>query len=200
MHTRLSLTTGTLALAVLVLTGCAAPDGAAPDDPAGPGTEGGTSSTALADCLIGSWALDAADLADQLRDTLSEDGLPIIAAQAAGEVTLDVDAGRMTYTSAVTYALTAAPSGGPEMVMTQAQDGVSHGDWTTDGSILRFTSWENGLTFTTTATIAGQSVDLPLDLPADSFGGTTATVECDATTMTTVSEGGLFFNTWGRID
>jgi hypothetical protein len=197
MRVRALIPTGILLSA---LVGCTAPGPADPSTaPPDSGTAGPVEETTVADCLVGRWSLDAADLADQLRQQLTETGLPVSAAQAAGAVTLDVAPGEMVYTSAVTFAVTAAPGGGPEMVMTQAQDGVSRGAWTVDDSTLSFSSWENGLDVTTTATIGGTLVDVPIELPAEAFGSGDAEVSCDGDAMETTVSGGLFTNRWARV-
>jgi hypothetical protein len=194
MTSRLALAAASAAL--LALAGCTAPGASEAAD--GP-TDADAGAPTTADCLLGTWSLDVADLAEQLGTRMSDLGLTVRATQAAGEVTLDVTEGSMVYTSAATFALTTAVGDGPEMVVTQAQDGVSQGDWTADDSTLRFSSWENGLTFTTTVTIGGETTDMPLDLPAESFGGGAAQVSCGGSEMTTVPEGGLFTSTWTRV-
>lgn len=88
------------------------------------------------------------------------------------------------------------------MTMVQSHNGPSTGSLTIDGATAVPSDWDNtGYTIETTVDINGMSTDMAIDLPATGIDeGITLDIECSGSTMTTVAEGGLFYQNWTRTD
>jgi len=195
---RLTLTTGLAALSLFALAACTAPG-------SGDGGDGGTGSDGsaggaggLAGCIEGSWAADLDDLAAQLQAYFVANGTPVTSTESEGTSMLEVEGESMTYDSNVTFTMV-ANSGDLEMIVQQAQVGVSTGNWAVDGDAIVYSGWETGIEITTTVTIGGTSAGEPTVLPGDAGDGLRVATTCDGDTLTTLPDGSPFTTTWARV-
>ncbi|MEO6533871.1 MAG: hypothetical protein ABIO06_09910 [Pseudolysinimonas sp.] len=161
----------------------------------GSGSSGSSAHGGDTRCVTGTWDLDVQGTGDQMLTYLSGKGIPISSVTGTGPITLDVKGnGDMTYTTGATYVFNAQVSN-QAMVITQVQDGASHGHWAwAHGSVLTmdFSGWVNAITFTTTVTIGGQVANIPFDVPNEGPGSTPLTVHCTATSMTLKADASPF--------
>lgn len=187
-----------------MLAACSAGGGIPHEDDSGhdvptPAAESATRSAT--DCVTGEWVLDGDDMAQQLLQYMIAQGAPMTEADSDGDVGLTVDGdGTMSYSSGITYTLTAHTSG-IDIVVEQSQSGLSTGDWGWEGSSdtrMTFTGWVNGIEFRTIATAGGNTVAVPVTLPEDSPGSVPLTVSCAGDTLTTKADPSPFTSTWHR--
>jgi len=198
--TRLTLTTGLAALSLFALAACTVPgSGDGGDGTGGTGSDGSSgASGGLAGCMIGDWELDLDDLAGQLQAYFVANGTPVTSTEHAGTSTLAVTADTMTYDSAVTFTMT-ADSDGLIIEVTQDQVGTATGNWAVDGDSVVYSDWENGVTITTTITIAGQSAGDSTEMPGDTGEGVAMQTTCEGDTLTTHPDASPFTSTWARV-
>lgn len=203
MRTRLALTSGLAATALLVLTGCFGGSGGGGGEPGADGSggseSGGSESGAggVAGCLQGSWDLDEATLARDLGAQISSSGLTVVSAEASGPVRLVVDGDEVTYLSDVTFTLEVDMGDGLTMIVSQLQAGESSGRFSVDGDQVVFADWVSGIAITNDVTINGETSSAAIELP-ESGDGVPMTVVCDGDRLTTHPEGTPFTSVWSR--
>ena len=192
------------ALTALLLSACtggeAAPGvGATPADTGAGATAdagGGTQPDAPFDggtqeCLVGTWRLDLAAMQDDLRTMLAGGG-----GEAAGDVEVEVE-GATTYEFAADGSFAAAvdssssmtlSSDGEELTSATASTGDLTGAWSLAGDLLTISDVDAaGLDVTTTATLGGESIDVPPGSAQDAIEAlppTVSTVTCGTATLT----------------
>lgn len=202
MRRRLALIPALAGVALLALTACTTEpggdDGGAgdPDGSGGTGDTGGTPTTA--ECLQGSWALDADHQLTQLQENFTSTGLDAQAVLVEGGVTLTVEGDRMTYDSNVTYTMT-VESGGLALMVVQTQFGQSSGSFSESGGRVVFESWNTGIDVENTISADGQTMDMPIEIPADMGTGVAMGVDCSGDTLTTTPEASPFTGVWARV-
>ncbi len=198
MRTRSALVPG-IALAILALTACSpgGDGGSGGGDGGSGGGDGGGSAGGVAECLTGVWALDVDDLAGQLADYLTENGVAITGSAAEGSVSLSLADGEAIYDSDVTYTLDADMRGIP-LTIAQAQVGQSSGGWAVEGDGVVYDGWRTGVEITTTVSMGGEAADLPVDLPDTTGSGVATATTCSGDAMTTHPEGSPFTQRWSR--
>ncbi len=141
---------------------------------------------------------DLDDLAAQLQAFFVANGTPIVSTVSAGSSTLEVESSTMTYDSNVTFTMV-ADNDGMEMIVEQAQVGVSAGSWAVEDGNVVYSDWETGIEITTTVTIDGTTVGEPTTLPGDTGNGLQVATTCDGDTLTTQPDAGPFTTTWARV-
>ncbi|MEO5535407.1 MAG: hypothetical protein ABIR17_09795 [Pseudolysinimonas sp.] len=197
MRNRLLLAAGLAAASLLVLAGCGAGGSGGGGDT--PGASGGGSGSGLVTCLAGTWKLDGQNNADQMQAYFTDHGTPVTSTTVDGDVTLTVTGANMTYTSAITYTMTASLSDGLDMVIAQNQAGTSSGRWSATESSVVYSNWSDGITITNSVSIGGQNADMPLAIPASGDDGVPMTTTCNGDTLTTHPDASPFTSVWTRV-
>lgn len=194
---RLTLTIGLAALSLFALGACTAPGSG--DGTGGTGSDGSSgTSGGLAGCIEGSWAADLDDLAAKLQEFFVANGTPVVSTESAGSSTLEIESSTMTYDSNVTFTMV-ANTDDLEMIVEQAQVGISTGTWALDGDAVVYSDWETGIEITTTVTIGGTSAGEPTIVPGDTGEGLRVATTCEGDTLTTLPEGSPFTTVWARV-
>lgn len=202
MRTRLTLTSGLAATALLLLTGCFGGTGGG-TEPGADGSSGAESGGAesgaggVAGCLQGSWDLDEAALARDLGAQMSSSGLTVVSAEASGPVRLVVAGDEVTYISDVTFTLEVDMGDGLTMIVSQLQAGESSGRFSVDGDQVVFADWVSGIAITNDVTVGGETSSAAIELP-ESGDGVPMSVVCDGDRLTTHPEGTPFTSVWSR--
>jgi len=188
---------------VLALAGCT-PGGTTPaeDDGSSGGEELEGGSTA---CVIDrNWELDIADMAAQLGENLSSNGLAVVSSTGAGESGLYFDqegyAGSATNAS---YTIVIDMGDGLVMTMVQHHEGSPGGNWAWDGeseSTMVFEGWSGELVITTDTSINGTAAPTSTTPMGTGLDGQSLTVSCDGDTLVTQSAGSPFTSTWHAAD
>lgn len=203
MRTRLALATGLTVLALLTACAPGATGGADDDGEGDNGANGGDGGTGgavtLSDCLQGTWELDGQRQLQQLSDNFTANGMAARATLVEGGVTLDVDGDEMTYDSNITYTMDADVSGGLTIQVVQTQFGVSSGTFTEDAGVVTFGDWTSGIQVENTISMAGETVDMPIELPADTGTGVGMDVTCSGDALETKAHESPFTNYWARV-
>jgi hypothetical protein len=154
------------------------PDG---DGGAGGGAGGGGGSDR--ECLIGTWALDVQDLANQIVTIM---GVPGATATADGPVTV-VFGEDIEVTWGTTLTVTMPRSEGT-IEMTAVYTGSQVGtDWTATDGVIRATPGVNDLDVNMTVLVNGQAVPMDVPLPElGTLGSVDSTYTCsgDSATVT----------------
>ncbi|MGV8970137.1 MAG: hypothetical protein ACOH1J_06780 [Microbacteriaceae bacterium] len=198
------------ALALIALTGCAAGPSTGGTD--GEGTDGENTSESsggegltLVECVAGhTWSADVDDMANQLFEQMSSaSGMAVSSVTAEGSQLMKWKADNsVSIETDYVFTVTANLDDGLVMTMVQSHKGPSQGALTVSGSTATPTGWDNSAyTITTDVDINGMSSEMATDLPATGIDdGSSLTISCSGDEMTTVAEGGLFSQSWTRID
>lgn len=201
MRTRHVLGTGLAALTLLALAACTTSPGGAGSTDGDSDTDGGSTGAGggtTAECLQGSWELDGQRQLEQLQENFNATGMNTTATLVEGGVTLTVDGDTMTYDSNITYTMTAELSNGLQMQVVQTQFGVSEGRWSEAGDQVVFRDWTNGIQIENTISVAGETTDMPITLPADTGTGVGMSVTCSGAALQTKAAESPFTNYWER--
>ena len=190
-------------LLVLSLAGCTLLGGGGggdgtEDDGSSGGEELDGGSTA---CVIDkNWELDIADMAAQLGENLSSNGLNVISSTGAGEAGIYFDQeGYAGSGTSVAYTIVVDMGDGLVMTMVQHHDGSPGGNWAWDGdsdSTIVFDGWTGELVITTDTSINGMAAPTSTTPMGTGLDGQAMTVSCDGDTLVTQSEGSPFTSTW----
>lgn len=187
------------ALLVLALAACApggAPAGAPTAEPADPGS--GAAGGGTAECLTDrTWVLDLDDLAQQLADNMTSNGMTATQSSGAGRQTFVMRSdGRAEASIASTFTLGVDAGDGVEIVVEQTHTGAPSGNWQLAGNTLKFTDWTSDYAIQNTVLINGVASDAPINLPADALDGTNMTITCEGDTLTTKAAISPFTQRW----
>lgn len=189
---------------VILLVGCSAGGGEPAEEPSPPAVETSGDDGFPTDCLIDRvWSVDVKDLADQLLVLMQSQGSPATDVTGVGEMTmLFAEDAYVNAGTDVTFTLLVPVTDDAIMTGTQRQVGIGEGEWywdaTKPGAIV-FESWEADYDITMKMTLNGETVAVPIDLPASGPDGTAMTVECEGDSLVTKPDGGLFTLRWTAV-
>ena len=189
MHRRATILTSTAVLALLA--GCggtpAADGGGSAAAQSEPAASKAPAKVALADCLVGSWKVDASSLGDLMESAAEAMGAtaPEITYSGSSTTTFAKDG---TFTTDVNLKWDSkATMDGTVQDALRAATGAQKGTWKVDGVTLTSTVTEDGVKATDSEKVGG--VEQPAsDTPASIVDGllptTPMSATCDATTFT----------------
>lgn len=193
---------------VLALTACATPGAGSGDGGSGGGGDGagggdGSGSATGIGCLTDrTWSLDLDDLVAQLGEQMAGSGMPLIEATASGSQTFEF-ASNGTAVAAINSTFVVSVDGnGLPLTITQTHSGAPSGAWSEAGDgAVSFDEWDDsGYTIDNTISMDGTVVDMPIELPSNSFGGSTMSYECSGSTLTTTVPENTFTYRWSTED
>ena len=178
---------------LFALTACATPGAGSGDaGSGGGGTDGagggdGAGSATGIECLTDrTWSLDLNDLVGQLADQMSA-SVAVSEATASGSQTITFSSdGTAVGAIDSTFVMTVDSNGLP-LTITQTHSGAPQGGWSeaSEGTVS-FDEWDDsGYTIDNEISVDGTVVDMPIELPPNSFGGSTMSYECSGSTLTT---------------
>lgn len=194
---------------LFALTACATPGAGSGDGGSGGGStdgagggDGAGSATGIGCLTDRTWSLDLNDLVGQLGEQMAGSGMPLVEASASGTQTFEFSSdGTAVAAINSTFVLTVDSNGLP-LTITQTHSGAPGGAWSEAGEgTLSFDEWDDsGYTIDNQISMDGTVVDMPIELPSNSFGGSTMTYECSGSTLTTTVPENTFTYRWSTED
>lgn len=214
MSSRLNRTRSLSALAIpaallFALTACATPGAGSGDGGSGGGTDGaggGSDSSGSATgigCLTDrTWSLDLNDLVSQLGEQMAGSGMPLVEASASGSQTFEFSSDGTAATAINSTFVLTVDSNGLPLTITQTHSGAPGGAWSEAGEgTLSFDAWDDSsYTIDNQISMDGTVVDMPIELPSNSWGGSTMTYECSGSSLTTTVPENTFTYRWSTED
>ena len=194
------------AVVVLLLAGCAGPEGES-DPASGDGGAGGTTAAPETSdgaggtgCPYGVWSLDVPDLATQLEASLESSMGRDAAVVASGEQRIEWgDDDAVEFSTDLTITVTTSLDDGIEMVMTQHHTGGANGALDYADVTAIAPGWDSDYAVPTTLTIGG--IETPSDAtPIDGFfdASTPMQVTCEGDAMVTNTAPSPYTQRWLR--
>ena len=156
-------------------------------------------------CALGhTWALDTADLATQVNNTLASNGVTLTSATIEGTQTITWDVkSAMEITSDYTITLTSAPAADQVITVVQTHRGTATGKAYISADVAIPRTWNtDDLTVDTVADNNGTALeDMPYTIPNTDFDDSVGLeLTCDGDVMTVHPRGGQFTQTWTKTD
>lgn len=165
----------------------------------------GNELTGLEPCALGhTWALDTANLATQVKDTLASEGVALTDVVAEGTQTMSWDIHSvMQITSDYTLTLTSSPAADQVITVKQTHSGTATGKAFISADVAIPRTWNaEEFTVDTVADNNGTALeDLPYRIPATDFDDSVGLeITCDGDTLTTHPRGSRITQTWTKSD
>lgn len=214
MSSRLNRALSMPALAIpaallFALTACATPGAGSGDGGSGGGgtdgaggSDGGGGSATGIECLTDrTWTLDLDDLVAQLAVQMSEN-IPVTEASGTGTQSFEFSSDGSAVASIDSTFVLSVDGDGLILTVTQTHSGAPTGNWSEAGEgTLAFDEWdETGYTITNQISMDGTVVSMPLELPSNSWGGSTMSYECSGSSLTTTVPENTFTYRWSTED
>lgn len=161
--------------------------------------------TGLEVCALGhSWALDTADLATQITDTLATNGVVLTSADVQGSQIMawDTHSG-MKITSDYTITLKSAPGADQVLTVVQTHKGEATGKAYISADVAIPRTWSaDDFTVDTVADNNGTALEeLPYTIPTTDFDDSVGLeLTCDGDTMTIHPRGSKYTLSWTKSD
>ncbi|MEO5533834.1 MAG: hypothetical protein ABIR17_01720 [Pseudolysinimonas sp.] len=174
--------------AILLLAGC------------GGGGVGGSTAAAVdtASCMVGDWASDPQDIANQMVDALSS--LGTASATGTGTEKATIAATHLSYDDNLEFTFDVAPSSGPTVQIVQNHSGRLTADWTIGpDDVMAYANFDTAnYQISSTTVIDGHSSTSTSNLPQSSAHNVPTAVTCSGDTMTMKPEDSPILTTWHR--
>lgn len=190
---------------LLGLTACAsggAGSGSGDGGSGGDGSGGSGGSATGVECLTDrTWSLDLDDLVAQLAEQMGET-VPVTEASASGTQTFEFSSDGTAVAAIDSTFVLGVDGDGLILTITQTHSGAPSGAWSDAGEgNLAFDEWDQtGYTIENEISMDGTSVDMPLELPSNSFGGSTMSYECSGSSLTTTVPENTYTYRWSTED
>lgn len=190
---------------LLGLTACAsggAGSGSGDGGSGGDGSGGSGGSATGVECLTDrTWSLDLDDLVAQLAEQMGET-VPVTEASASGTQTFEFSSDGTAVAAIDSTFVLGVDGDGLILTITQTHSGAPSGTWSDAGEgALAFDEWDQtGYTIENEISMDGTSVDMPLELPSNSFGGSTMSYECSGSSLTTTVPENTYTYRWSTED
>lgn len=187
------------------LTACAsggAGSGSGDGGSGGDGSGGSGGSATGVECLTDrTWSLDLDDLVAQLAEQMGET-VPVTEASASGTQTFEFSSDGTAVAAIDSTFVLGVDGDGLILTITQTHSGAPSGAWSDAGEgTLAFDEWDQtGYTIENEISMDGTSVDMPLELPSNSFGGSTMSYECSGSSLTTTVPENTYTYRWSTED
>ncbi|MEO8528813.1 MAG: hypothetical protein ABI435_07025 [Pseudolysinimonas sp.] len=185
MTSRIPFTLIVVPATIVLLAGCG-------------GGGGSPAAVSTASCMVGNWASDPQNIADQMVTALS--ALGTISATGTGTETAKIAATSLVYDDALEFSFDVAPSSGPAMQIVQDHTGRLTADWTIDADdVMTYANFDNAdYQITSTTVIDGHSATSESNPPQSAAHNVPTTVTCSGDVMTMQPDDSPILTTWHR--
>lgn len=163
--------------------------------------------TGIAACALGhTWSLDTAALAEQVKTSLTKDGVAVQDVTVDGTQTMDWTVeGHVTLTSDYTMTITSVPAADQLLTVKTVHSGTTTGAAYINGEVAIPRKWNDGkFSIDVTADNTGTEVprgEIPYAVPATDFDDSVGLeLTCNGNELTTHPRGTTITQTWAKAD